>query len=442
MYLIRLLQILTITLFVFFTDSVIAQTGLISNILEKEKLILSKAETEINQGHLSKGKEIIKTFNPETEFGIVYSNFIKGRIAESEMRYRDARDIYREILNNSPDLARARLHLAVVLRKLGDEEGAKHNFEMLALGDIDKNLSEKIKTEINGLSRAKRWQIQTSLSFAPTSNVTSGTFRDNITIGGVNFTPDIKQKSGFGIQYGIEANYLQPIKDDVGLLYSFSTMQTDFSNNTYDDRTLRLGFGPQFYTNSSVTTLEAVLLHRRIGRLERGYSTGYGAQLTSRFLLNKQDRMTFNGSIIAQNYDVLKYQDGFKLNSALTYDKFTSSSSYMSFTLAQETEKTHFNHLNYQQFGGSLGYYFETPFAFAFFPSLTAQLSNYSGIFPLTDIKRKDHAYIATLAVLKKNWLIFGLAPKVSLLYKVNKSNIELYEFSKFDVNLNFTKQF
>jgi outer membrane protein len=414
------------------------------DLLKQDQLILTQAESAINQNDLAKAKELIKQAPKKTEYGQVYGAFLLGRILENEGNLRDARDVYRAILNRSPNLARARLHLAVVLQKIGDTDGAKHNFEMVALGDIDKNLSDKIKTEVNGMTRAKKWQAQSSFSIVPTSNMTQGTYKDSVMIGGLAFTPEptSRQKSGIGIQYGLEANYLHPLKDDVGLLTSFSTQHSDFSNNGFDDRTLRVGFGPQFYTNASVTTIEAVMLHRRLGAFERGYSTGYGLQGSSRILLDQKSRVTASASALSQSYDTLKYMEGHKLNTSLTYDYFTSSSAYLSATLLHEAEKTNNKHLNYQQFGGTLGYYFETAGAMAFYPNVTFTQNSYAGVFPLTDIKRKDQKTTAALTLIKKDWLLFGLAPKATLSYAVNKSNIELYDYTKFDVNLNFTKQF
>lgn len=412
--------------------------------LEQDKISLSQAENEIHKNNLEKAKQLIKNSPKNSNFGLVYGAFLSGRIAEKENKLRDARDIYRKILNASPNLARARFHLAEVLKKLGDTEGAKHNFEMVAGGEIDKNLSEKIKTEIKDIALSKRWHAQSHFSIVPTSNMSQGTFREKVLITGIAFTPDpaTKQKSGIGLIYGLEANYLYPIKDDIRMLFSFATQHSDFSHNTFDDRTLRAGFGPQFFTTNSVTSLEAYTLHRRIGAFERGYSTAFGGQISSRHVLTQKDRITGVVAAQTQNYDIVKYQEGYKINSALTYDRFLSSSSYISSTIFMENEKTRNQHLNYRQIGGTIGYHFETPGALIFYPNISLIHQAYEGVFPLTDIKRTDIKEVYSLTFTKKNWLLFGLAPKTTISYINNTSNIELYDYKKLDIFMNFTKVF
>lgn len=397
----------------------------------------------INERRFDDARKLLAATPRQSDYAKVYGAFVQARIDEETGRLTAARDAYRAILDKHPSLARVRLHLARTLTKLEDAEGARRHFEfVLGAPDIAAPLADRVRADLRLLDGAKNWTAQSYVTIAPTTNMTSGSSQDVIVIGGLPFKPSeaSRKRPGVGALYGADLGYAAPLSGDWGWLGTLSTSHRDHAATTFDDRHARASAGLRYLLPRGVATLEMTANRRWFGGEE--YSYAFGPLLTTRFYASDQDRITASASIAEQRYDAATFQNGHRLNVTTAWDRFTLPGQFMRLGATFERETARNSHLTYNEFGGLVGYNIEMPMALSVYPEAAYAYRAYEGDFPLMGEPRRDHRVIGSISLVKKDFAVMGLAPRLLVSYTYNFSNVKFYEYDRLDLALTFTRSF
>ena len=378
-----------------------------------------------------------------SDYARVYGAFVQARLDEETGRLTLARDAYRKILDSHPGLVRVRLHLARTLAKLEDSEAARRHYEfVLGAPDLAAPFADRVRADLRLLDGAKSWSAQAYLTVAPTTNMTSGSSQDVIIIGGLPFTPSqaARRRSGVGAMYGADLSYAAPVKGNWGWVGTLSTVSRDYQDSNYDDRTARVSAGARYLIPGGVAMLEMVGNRRWFGG--EGHQFSFGPMLSTRFFASERDRVTAAVSFAEQRYDAATYLNGHRVTSSVNWDRFTLPGQFVRVGALFDRDKTRSAHTTYNEFGGLVGYNVETPWALSIYPEAAYAYRAYEGDFPLLNEPRRDHRFVGSLALVKKNLSFFGLAPRLHVSYTYNMSNVKFYQYDRVDTALTLTRGF
>jgi hypothetical protein len=336
-----------------------------------------------------------------------------------------------------------RLHLARTLTRLEDHEGARRHYDfVIGAPDIAAPLADRVRQDARALEGAKRWSAQAYLTFAPTTNMTSGTSQDRVQIGALDFTPakSGQRKSGIGALYGADFAYSAPLSDDWGWIATLATQQRDYAHRAFDDRSAQASAGLRYLLPAGVASLELTGQRRWFGGAD--YLYAFGPQLSARVFAGQRNRFTVATSALAQRYDAETYRDGPRFTLNASWDRFTAPGQFLRLGLLAERDGARSDHLAFREFGGLIGYNLELPYAVTLYPEIAFARRDYDADFPLMNEPRRDRRFNASLAVVKKDLAFAGFAPRFQVGYTDNRSNVKLYQFNRLDFNLTLTRAF
>jgi tetratricopeptide (TPR) repeat protein len=401
------------------------------------------AEALVAQGRFDEARAVLAAAPRGDDYARTYGAFVDGRLAEATGRLTVARDAYRAILARHPGLARVRLHLARVLTALEDVEAARHHFDfVLGAPDLAAPLADRVRADLRALDNVKRWSAQAYVTVAPTTNMTSGTSQERVSIGGLDFKPaeSGRARSGVGVLYGADVAYAAPFADDWGWLATLSTAHRDHSGRAFDDRSVRASAGLRYTLPAGVVTAEMTGQRRWFGG--RDYMLGFGPQITARGFVGVANRLTASVSAVAQRFDELGHQDGRRISASASWDRFTWPGQFLRVGALFERETTRSVHTTFSEYGGLAGYNIDLPWALTAYPELSYAWRTYDGDFPLMGRPRRDRRFVAAVTLLKKDLSLWGFAPRVQVSYTDNRSNVKLYEYDRLDASLTLTRAF
>ncbi len=408
-----------------------------------EKAAFEQAEQLIEAHRFDEARKLLAATPRESGYARIYGAFVDARLAEDTGRLTTARDAYRKILEAQPSLARVRLHLARTLAKLADNDAARRHYEfVLGAADVTAPYVDRVRADMRLLDGAKSWSAQGYVTVAPTSNMTSGASQDVIIIGGLPFTPAAasRRRPGIGALYGADLSYAAPVSGNWGWVGTLSTVNRDYQGSAYDDRAARASVGVRYLVPGGVAMLELVGNRRWFGGA--GYQYSFGPLLSTRFFATEKDRITASASFAEQRYDDANYLNGHRISLAASWDRFTWPGQFVRVGASYERETARNDHMAFNEFGGLVGYSIETPWALSVYPEFAYAYRAYEGDFPLLNEPRRDHRVVGSLSLVKTNFTLFGLAPRVLVSYTYNFSNVKFYQYDRIDTALTLTRSF
>ena len=408
-----------------------------------EKAAFEQAEQLIEAHRFDEARKLLAATPRESGYARIYGAFVDARLAEDTGCLTTARDAYRKILEAQPSLARVRLHLARTLAKLADNDAARRHYEfVLGAADVTAPYVDRVRADMRLLDGAKSWSAQGYVTVAPTSNMTSGASQDVIIIGGLPFTPAAasRRRPGIGALYGADLSYAAPVSGNWGWVGTLSTVNRDYQGSAYDDRAARASAGVRYLVPGGVAMLELVGNRRWFGGA--GYQYSFGPLLSTRFFATEKDRITASASFAEQRYDDANYLNGHRISLAASWDRFTWPGQFVRVGASYERETARNDHMAFNEFGGLVGYSIETPWALSVYPEFAYAYRAYEGDFPLLNEPRRDHRVVGSLSLVKTNFTLFGLAPRVLVSYTYNFSNVKFYQYDRIDTALTLTRSF
>ena len=160
-------------------------------------------------GRFEDALAFLKQARPADEDEAIERRFLLGAVYMRLGRPREAAEQYEAILAIRPDLTRVRLELARAHYAAGQDDKAKHHFQ-LSLGDkLPSSVESVVDGFLNAIDARKRWSAHVSLAALPETNAVRRTDRETVQIGGATFrlNEDAREASGVGAQISAGAAY-------------------------------------------------------------------------------------------------------------------------------------------------------------------------------------------------------------------------------------------
>lgn len=367
--------------------------------------------------------------------------FLSGQIYERFFKYKQAANFYRSMLDIDNTLQRPRFELAKVLFLRGDFEASKHHFLLNISQGLPKNVELVVKKYLQQMEKQKL-SFDFSFAIIPSSNINQGTTKSTVLIDDKVYTlsSSTHAKSGVGLQSFLGGTYR--FGDDLKYFVNSSLTHSDFASFENDNSYLNASFGKIYLSDKSKFSIQSGVHYMHY--LKKKLYHGFNVLAQYEYQIGKNTRI-FNSYEFTKNYyiNVYKYlnSNNFKLNlsilhvhggnlvinSSVNFSKLMAkdkSYSYKDYTFIFDIVK-HFEYKNL-----SLGTF------------LQAKDKKYESKAVFFNKIRQDYLYTFGINALKRDFNVFGFAPKFVLNYTKNNSNIPIYQYNSTNFYLQFTKSF
>lgn len=418
-----------------------------TSLAERESGRLDDIESLYRQGKWREGYEMADPGAFRTDDGQVSARYLRAlglmRLGRPDL----AVPQLRAILADHPRLERVRLTLATALRETGDEEGARHHFELLLGSGLDPDLDRRIRASLATLEEDKKWSVSANFALVPSTNVNLGTNHDEIDIGGITFqpSPDARQRSGIGAQYGLDAAYRLPLANSWSATARSGISRRDHRGSRSDETGVEVALGLLNNTPIGYWGVEAVGT-RDWAADPSGSQTpsmdALGARIYGRFVPSKAWRVDFSAQAMKRDYRHTDILDGYRTDIQVNADRFLDSSSFVRLLAGGVYEGAGRKDLTFHDATIGVGLFREWNSGITTYLQGSVAGRWHHDDFAFAGEPRKDIRASALLRVAKRDFTVFGLAPYWQVNYTKNDSNIDLYDYNKLDISFGWTRTF
>lgn len=380
----------------------------------------------------------------------VKSLYSSAEMARTQGNIKEAIRLYRKVLDERPDFARARFELALCYIADGRWDRADYYLRMaMAAEDLPGNVKQVMESYRYLVRQNKNWDFwfdyggapDTRASIADGNNGCMGDVKNGIC----EKLTDSKNKSGTYFAAG--ADYEFKLSDDWRWKSDAEFHTNLYETNKYSDLYLAGSTGPRYVWDNGDIWLAGVVGR---GWYERErFVWSYGAKIDTNY---DWTRKLSSGLILlfANNvYDEYNSLMGGQTYTALPhFTYYIDSTKYISLLgeLGRETAKVDsFANYNY---GAGLGFGMEMPYAFIVYLESYFFGANYDGEIDVVKngvtkrVKEKDFSQKYTLSLSNAKIEYFGFMPVLKLNYTNQKSNVPISEHDKWSFGISVKRKF
>ena len=176
--------------------------------------------------------------------------------------------LLREIVDQRPSAARARIELAGVLDRMGDKDGAWRQMRSIQAGGLPPQVARLIDRYSQALRAQRRFGASLEIAVAPDSNINRATRSDTLgtIFGDFQITDNGKAKSGTGLSLNGQAFRRLGIDSDASLLVRASGFANLYRRSGFDDLAADLAVGPELSLGRDRVQLEVGATQRWFGQ--------------------------------------------------------------------------------------------------------------------------------------------------------------------------------
>lgn len=371
-------------------------------------------------------------------------NFRLAHLHQIAGQQNRAEEILRDILVANPEHYDARLSLAQILAGRKEYRAALYHLQFALGGSPPAKVQTDIRSVLRTVNQAPINYFNLFAAIAPDTNINRATDNREIDLN-INdaslpfiLDQDSLASSGIGVVFTANARYERPITRKMLLRFDGIGSWLNFRGRQFDDLYLRAQSGVRWlYDNGSISS-QAVTARRWFAGA--GFASIVGGRI--HWEHNLLSLLRYGGSVEAtwQSHDVDKDLDGWQTSVSVfsAYQMSASSLANASFTWTGKTSEI--KRFGYNQEAINLGYVREFPWGLTVSLGQYLSLQNRKDIEPFFAKKRTDVFSRSLVQATKRDWSIWGLAPVISYGFTRNFSNIDLFSYTRHQVQLGFSK--
>ena len=195
------------------------------------------------------------------------ARFRLAKLLEASGRRSEAAILLRQVVDQRPDAQAARLELANVLAKLGDEDGALRQLRAVRSGSLPPEVARMVDRFSEALRARKPFGGSFEIGFAPDSNINRATRSDTLgtVLGDFDISDDGKAKSGTGLEMRGQIYRRIGLADRTNLLARLSGTGVFYRHKDFNQAALDFTVGPELQLGRTRFSLEAGATQRWFG---------------------------------------------------------------------------------------------------------------------------------------------------------------------------------
>ena len=195
------------------------------------------------------------------------ARFRLAKLAAAAGRTSEAAILLRQVVDERPDAQAARLELAGVLAKLGDEDGALRQLRSIRASALPLEVARMVDRFSAALRARKPFGGSFEIGFAPDSNINRATRSDTLgtVLGDFDIGKDGKARSGTGLEIRGQVYRRMDLFEGTTLLGRLSGSGDFYKHKEFNQAALDLTVGPELQLGPARLSLEAGATQRWFG---------------------------------------------------------------------------------------------------------------------------------------------------------------------------------
>ena len=353
-----------------------------------------------------------------------------------------AAEQFEAVLAVRPDLTVARLELARAHYAAGEDDRARHHFELSLGARLPSSVEGAVERFLNAIDARKRWSAHFSAALLPETNAVRRTDRRTVNIGGAAFrlNEDARSAPGVGLRLALGGAFFPELGDRLRGHFALSTAAKLYENSAWNDIAVTGKAGLTRLLSSSSVSGGLQAGRRWIGSDAFQYSVGPWSRVEYR--ISERVRGSVRAELDYRRHDGDHVRDGWRVALNPAFRVALDGQTMLEASPGIEQVGTHADHRSSRATSLAVGV------TRAFGNSLTISLSasvqwqEYRGRDPLFDRRRKDRTAWLGGRVLHRSWQLAGFAPYMGYSFEKSASNIELHEYRNHGVIVGLSREF
>ena len=411
---------------------------------------LALASRLFEQGELDQAEVILRslvTSDPD-KVDHMQVAFVTAMIASKRGDYRDAIEIFRQILDVDPSLVSVRLELAANLFQVKDDRAAAYHFKLAMESDLPEPTKAIIVGFLQKIEARRFWRYGFEISVAPSTNISSGSAEEQIflnigqgdTAQQVEVTEFRRETSGIGLSTSLSAGYTPHISGRLWGEARAALYLTDYGNEKFDSAYEYIEAGPSFRGKALQVSVLANMAKRQYGNDHM--SSSHGSRLILRTPLSSRMGVSFRLGITDTDYDISDNRDGKTYAYGLTLSRAFGSRTFGAIDVNISNDRAQ------DQVERNMTYGISASLSREFGSGITIRVTpqyiyrDYHVRSDLLGVERLDQGAGLGVKITKRDWRIRGFAPVFGYQYFSNISSNPLHEFDRHSFEFGLTRNF
>jgi outer membrane protein len=355
---------------------------------------------------------------------------------------REAAVFFREILDEKPNAARVRFELARMHVMLGNSNAAEREFRAVgATAALPPEVERLVRFYANALSAFKPFGGSIELALAPDTNVNRATRSDTLgtVVGDLTLDEDARARSGVGVELRGQVYSRVKVGASANLLLRVSAGGSFYRAHEFHDYALSVLAGPEFVLGQDRITLSLGPAWRWYGT--DPFSMTLGGSVTWQHPIGKRAQLRLDGGYGRITNRRNRFQDADQYTLSAQLDRAFSARAGGGAQLFANREAAREPGFSTTSGGVNLHAYREmgrtTAVVAVGFSHLRADQRLF--LFPRPRIENR---VTTSLAGTFRSLRVGSFAPFVRLRWELNRSTIELYDYSRASGEFGITSAF
>lgn len=395
-----------------------------------EDQLLTFVRGLVAAGGFDKAQQLIAEARPNVK-DTSSLDFLEAHMTERGGDLTRANEIYRQILNRNPRLARVRLSLARNLFIQRKDRAARYHYEYALAGDLPPVIRQLILRNLAAMRARQTWALNFGISLTSNSNVNTGPDQSHVDMFDLPFelSDDARQASGNGLSGWISGKWLIGEPRGVRLRSEAGFNVVEHEGRLYDDGSVWISSGPQWQTSRETIWLAATTSNRWLAGEDYRRTVGARARLERALPAGKL--VTADVAYRSADYSLRSYDDGGEMSLALSLSAALDANTRGRIISHSGWFKADQPAWSWKRLG--LGVFWMREFPQGITVEINPEISvqRWQGLHPTFRKVREDLRGRVSLSVRRRGWRIFGFVPVVGYEYLNSSSTIELYEFNR-----------
>ena len=376
------------------------------------------------------------------------SRFLDGYVAAEQGRLDEAARDFRLVLQDHPQVTRARLELARVLMLQGKDTAAEHHYRLAAHDrDLPPEIAKTISDQRGILRNRRRWHFNLDFNVVPDSNVNNATDARaiDVTLGNTTLPLELDNKArrrpGLGQSVAFSTGVRLRLKDGLALAVDADGQVINQKGGDADDISGLLAIGPELTIKNNRLSVQLLAAQREFG----GKTATRGLGVRTNFQRNLDD-----GQRIGLQFDVRHNASdyghdfaGWQMGAYASYERVVDRSMVASVTAYVRRESLGARAYSNTEFGAALGIGGELPKGINAGLSIGISRALFDAPMPLlSDRPRRDWRPNVRAYLGLRSLKVLGFSPSVTYTYNASLSSLPLYKTTRSRVLLGISRYF
>lgn len=370
-------------------------------------------------------------------------NFKLAHLLMARQEYAGAAVLLRQMLAHDPGLTRVRLDLGRALFLAGDDDAARHHFELALAEDLPPPVEAKVMRFLAEIRRRKDWSLRVNLAVAPDTNINAASEQETVTLWGIPFTlpPDSRATSGVGLLASVDGERQFRLNERLRLRAGGGVEMREYPRRRFDQTIVTGRLGPRALLGADgEVSLLAVGYRRWLGG--EGYERALGARLEADHRLSRRLSLGARVQRLDVDYDAGSSLDG-HINSVSLLARFAlTSTTGLHPSLGYVRERREAPHMRRREYRLALGLSRDLPWGISAYVEPGIALARHDVSDPIFAVVREDTTASGRISLSNRfiDWR--GFTPVVTYTYDDRRSNISMYAYDRHRLHIGITRLF